>query len=87
MDDVDKVRNLQPLIDEATDKIFHLYKLINELGQYKVDANNDEQLLDFAKVKTFMLQLQLTTKTVHNKFRENGTLVNFVTQAGEVRED
>lgn len=87
MDDIDKIRGLEPLIDEATDKIFHIYKLVNELGSYKVDASNYKELLDFAKVKTLMLQLQLTTKTVHNKFRENGTLVNFVSNAGRVSED
>lgn len=74
MSDIDKIRQLAPLMDEAEKRILEIFNLVNDLGKYEINGGNRNDLADFTRVKELMLALHVSTKSMNNTFRDNGAV-------------
>lgn len=72
MRDIDKVRQLEPLLSEAQTKILEIFKLVNEMNNFEINGGNGNDLSDFTKVKELMVSVHVSAKAMNNTFRDNG---------------
>lgn len=71
---MDRVRRLEPLLNEAQTKILEIFKLVNEMNNFEINGGNKNDLSDFTKVKELMVSVHVSAKAMSNTFRENGTV-------------
>lgn len=74
MGDLNKVRELLPLIDDAQDAVFNVHRLIESIGKFEIVNPKAKERTEFNKIKELMTLLQISAKAANNAFKDNGTV-------------